>query len=1287
MPEYSWGNNSSPNGWSDNFVYTDGIGLPTGRAAANGSTAVIVTALWVYAAGRGATRTMSVSLAGISSGGFAVGAAGSAVGQPWVGAGPVLVNGGAGQFRLNLGGGGYFGRGGGGTVADSYGDTWGGTLSGGARYVTSPSAPQSLTATAHATVAGRIDLSWSAVADNGGTGVSGYNVYYSNGTFIGSTTSGSYSVTGLAQNTSFSFVVRAKNWVTDSVGSTSTNSNTATATTKGGSSAPRSFEAFVSTSQLGRVDLYWMAPATPGAGSITYQIYADGSPFATTSGTTFAATGLTQHSTIGWSVRAANQFNRDTGTWSAATSTYNMTNNGVPSAPRNYTHTQSTTELGRLNLDWDAPSTPGIGGITAYDIHMWGRKPGTTTIMTGQLYATVNGATTSFAATGLYEQTAYGFQVRARNQIATATGTQGTSASAPDQVAPYRSSAPRTLTSVASTTVEGRVTLSWTAPATIGSGGSTGYSIWQSPNIAKGDTTSTSINLDGLTPGSTYTFFVKAKSAVATASGVQSDASNTTTVLALGDPGIPTGVTVTSSTAVAGRLTVDWVAPVGGITITGYNLFANGVLLATLPASVTSYIIDGLTPGVSMSFYIRARSNLTDTNGSLGGDPSTTKTGTPGASTSQTLAASRTVANTTNSTYAGTYPITATPSSTTFSYSKSASTIPVLSIPAGAGTVLNNTNVLLNGTYTATTVGSIDTSTTLTYSRVLPDIPALTSVAQATALNTTNALFNGTYTVSSADSFNKTVSYAKVNSNVTSRESRGTVTNASNVIFNGTNIPITAVTEDTISYAKVNANVAAIPASGRVVNTTNRDVYNGEYTVTGTPTYDRFDYSKLAPGYPATPVTNLYVNPDFAASSGSTTTIRTNLITNPEVGVDAGWEVNWGTGGAGTRTISNASGPYPAYLIASWSATGTGGQHGVKIDTGNIAVSAFSTYTLSASVWSPAGVQMQLIIDWMDAGGAVLSSTTGALQSVGASIVSATRMSLTGAAPSGATQMRSRIVSATAPSTLVLAVSQALFELSSVSLPYFSGSTAAAGDFLYSWSGTANASSSLQTAPTAASSESVQNGFTHRIRSTEWSNNGTYSVRLKPSMVSPPSSNNTHMPLAGFSAASYLGKTLSAGATLRLTAPQTGSLHANARSIIMIVTSPAGTVTHTSGAAPNAAGVYELRVTGSIPADATYLSIRLFNGSPTRDEDVWWDDATVVEVPSITEPYSGPLFAGSTPAGGGVTFAWTGTADASTSVMTPVSTALTTILSPYGDAEGLNSKGILRVRYRSGWAG
>jgi len=124
---------------------------------------------------------------------------------------------------------------------------------------TAPSAPVSLSASG--TTQTTTNLSWTASTDN--VGVSGYDVFR-NGTFLASTTTTAYAVTGLSPATTYSFYIRAK----DAAGNNSVNSNTVSVTTLSGSIAYCASQGNdVSDELIGRVQFGSINnPSTGGTG-------------------------------------------------------------------------------------------------------------------------------------------------------------------------------------------------------------------------------------------------------------------------------------------------------------------------------------------------------------------------------------------------------------------------------------------------------------------------------------------------------------------------------------------------------------------------------------------------------------------------------------------------------------------------------------------------------------------------------------------------------------------------------------------------------------------------------------------------------------------------------------------------------------------------------------------------------------------------------------------------------------------------------------------------------------
>lgn len=193
------------------------------------------------------------------------------------------------------------------------------------------------------------------------------------------------------------------------------------------------------------------------------------------------------------------------------------------------------------------------------------------------------------------------------------------------------------------------------------------------------------------------------------------------------------------------------------------------------------------------------------------------------------------------------------------------------------------------------------------------------------------------------------------------------------------------------------------------------------------------------------------------------------------------------------------------------------------------------------------------------------------------------------------------------------------------------------------------------------------------------------SLRVIPSSAS----NDTYAAPTGDLAAGVFrydmvaGETYTVLATCRLAAAQTGTLHEFARKIVVVQNG--GTVVASSSAAPNTAGATQLRLTFTLPADATAATIRLYNGASLSAGDVWWDQFAVIE-----GTYTDAYFDGSSTDLWPNTYAWSSTENASTStkVVDMVNSVVNQpITAPYGQAGRADSQAMLKIKYRSGWVG
>ena len=169
---------------------------------------------------------------------------------------------------------------------------------------------------------------------------------------------------------------------------------------------------------------------------------------------------------------------------------------------------------------------------------------------------------------------------------------------------------------------------------------------------------------------------------------------------------------------------------------------------------------------------------------------------------------------------------------------------------------------------------------------------------------------------------------------------------------------------------------------------------------------------------------------------------------------------------------------------------------------------------------------------------------------------------------------------------------------------YFDGDYSTDNDLEPHWSGAENASQSILTAHVPYPDPTVQN--INAISSIQWFKTGSTSLRQIPNSSTQNSSYNSRL-LSDY--ALEVGKSYTVGVTLRMTAPQTGSLHALARTIGLNVGSLK------SDAALNAAGESFLSFQFTIDGTTVTLAAALlfYNGAYLGNGNTWWDDLLIIE--------------------------------------------------------------------------
>jgi hypothetical protein len=175
-----------------------------------------------------------------------------------------------------------------------------------------------------------------------------------------------------------------------------------------------------------------------------------------------------------------------------------------------------------------------------------------------------------------------------------------------------------------------KATVTWSAPASDGGSAVTSYTATASPGGATMSIAApaTSVDVPGLTNGTSYTFTVHATNAAG--NSLESAASAAATPRTV--PGKPTGVSGTPSDRSS---TVSWTAPAnnGGATITGYTVTASpGGATATVDGAQRSAAVSGLTNGTAYTFTVHA-TNVAGDGAESDASPSVTPRSVPAAPT------------------------------------------------------------------------------------------------------------------------------------------------------------------------------------------------------------------------------------------------------------------------------------------------------------------------------------------------------------------------------------------------------------------------------------------------------------------------------------------------------------------------------------------------------------------------------------------------------------------------------------------------------------------------------
>ena len=393
----------------------------------------------------------------------------------------------------------------------------------------------------------------------------------------------SYTVTGLTNNTEYTFRVRA---YTTSEGP---QSDEAKATPKPVAATPTNLVATAAGVNSQQVKLTWDAMSAATDWQVRYALagggyvsWADICGSNCTAGTlaTHTVSGLINRSLYNFQVRARNSIG-----WGLPATASARPVSGVPNRPVNFTARGGDAQAA---LSWS------YGGVW---VDSW-------------QYSTDNGSnwanianshrnTRSYTVTGLDNGKSYTFQVRAVNQRGNgpaATATEPTLPLAPAEFSATGGDKQATLTwskSSSDTTVTGWIYQYKTTG---------NYTSWRD---VPGGASTTSYTVTGLDNSAAYTFRLWAKNDAG--SGPAKTVANVYTI-----PAKPTGLSLTPGDQ---KIRLNWTNPTGGAAITG-NAYRykpksgddSGYTDWTAIGSVaTSKEVTGLTNGVQYTFQVRAK--------------------------------------------------------------------------------------------------------------------------------------------------------------------------------------------------------------------------------------------------------------------------------------------------------------------------------------------------------------------------------------------------------------------------------------------------------------------------------------------------------------------------------------------------------------------------------------------------------------------------------------------------------------------------------------------------------
>jgi chitodextrinase len=415
-----------------------------------------------------------------------------------------------------------------------------------------------------------ISIAWDASSDN--VGVANYQIYR-NGQLVKTQSGTSYTDTGLAVYTTYSYNITAN----DAANNGSNLSSTLVGGTAADTSPPSVPDNISETARtVSSISLGWSA-STDNVGVTGYHVYRNGVLVGSPGGTSFTDTGLSVSSSYTYNVSAYD----NAGNESLQSASFGAQSSDDVTPPTIPTALQTTSVRDTsISFSWTASSDD--VGVVGYKVYRNGTLVGSPT-------------GTSFTDTGLTPVTNYAYTVKAYDA---ANNTSAASTALNTQTA-FDTTPPSVPTNlVATSQTDTSITLGWTASTDNVAVG--GYDIYRGSTLIT-TTSGTSFTDSGLGVNSSYTYRIRAHDTSGNNSA-QTSPLTTSTLPDLIPPTSPSNLASTSQTTTS--IDLSWNSATDDVGVTAYNLYRNGVFVATTGS--TTYHDAALHYNTSYSYSVTA---------------------------------------------------------------------------------------------------------------------------------------------------------------------------------------------------------------------------------------------------------------------------------------------------------------------------------------------------------------------------------------------------------------------------------------------------------------------------------------------------------------------------------------------------------------------------------------------------------------------------------------------------------------------------------------------------------